>query len=118
MARESPAQKIARISRVVHAWEAHAAHTVFSRKTLSQFRSAVQPSYDARAEIDRLQRQLSEAINRRTAADERSLRLLRSVVFAVLGHPDHAEDSVLYGSMGYVRRSARRRKPRRQRRKR
>jgi hypothetical protein len=115
MARQSPAQTIARISKVAHAWEAHAADTVFYRKTLSQFRSAIQPSYDARAEIEQLQRQLAEAIDRRTAADERSMRLMQGVVFAVLGHPDHAEDSVLYAAMGYVRRSARRRKPRRQR---
>jgi hypothetical protein len=43
------------------------------------------------------------------------MRLLRGVVFAVLGHPEHAEDGALYAAMGYVRRSARRRKPRLQR---
>ena len=115
MARESPAEKIARISKVSHAWEAFAADTVFFGKTLSQFRSAVQPSYDTRAEIAQLQRQLAEAINRRTVADEQSMQLLQGVVFGVLGHPDHAEDSALYAALGYVRKSTRRRKPRRQR---
>jgi hypothetical protein len=115
MARESPTQKIARITKVAHAWQTHAADTAFYRKTLAEFRSSVQPSYDARVEIDQLQRQLAEAIKRRAAADDRSMRLLRGVVFAVLGHPDHAEDSALYAAMGYVRSSARRPKPRRQR---
>jgi hypothetical protein len=34
----------------------------------------MQLSYDAPAEIDQLQRQLAEVINRRTTADERSMR--------------------------------------------
>jgi hypothetical protein len=113
MARQSPAQKIAWITKVSNAWEALAADTVFYGKTLAEFRSAVQPSYDARADIARLQGELAEAIRRRTRADERSIRLLRGIVFGVLADPDHDDDGPLYAAMGYVIRGARRRKPRR-----
>jgi hypothetical protein len=53
MARESPAQKIARITRVMNAWAKHAPPSSFHNGTLSEFKSAVQPSYDTRAEIAR-----------------------------------------------------------------
>ncbi len=35
------------------------------------------------------------------------MRLVKNVVFGVVGDPDHTEDGALYSAMKYVRKSAR-----------
>src|SRR5438045_2787111 len=89
MARESPADKAARIDRITRAWQAFAPARSFHSLTLAKFKAAVRPSHKARAEIEDLQRRLRHALERREAADRKSLRLAQNVVFAVQGDPDH-----------------------------
>ncbi|MEJ1962526.1 MAG: hypothetical protein WDO56_13675 [Gammaproteobacteria bacterium] len=108
MARESPAQKIARIRKVTAAWQALGAGSVFFGHTLAQFKKAVRPSHSARAEIADLEGRLSRAIKRRDVADARSLGLMQGVVEGVKGDPRHGHNGALYSAMGYVRKSARR----------
>jgi hypothetical protein len=110
MARESPADKLKRMVRVTGAWEKMSPRSTFYGRTLPEFKRAIQPSHDARAEIVDLQKRLRAAIRRRDAADATSLDLVHGVVAGVRGDPEHSEDGALYAAMGYVRRSARRKR--------
>lgn len=110
MARKSPADKLALIRKVISAWGDLAPDAVFHGLTLHQFRKAALPSLRAHREIEVLKRRLRRAIERRNAADARTMRLVRGIVFGVIGHEDHGEDSALYAAMGYVRKGARRKR--------
>jgi hypothetical protein len=112
MARKSPAEKIAELGKATRAWEAHAPHDKFYALSLAEFRNVIRPSFETREQIADLNRQLGEAILRRNMADRKSMRILRGVAYAVMGDPDHGPDGMLYGAMGYVRASARRKRRR------
>jgi hypothetical protein len=116
MARKSPAEKLQDLLRVSRAWQTLRPARSFFGLTLARFKQAIQPSLDARAEIEDLQHRLRIAIRKRNAADVRSFRALRGVVYAVQGDPAEGGDGELYVAMGYVRWSARGRPRRRARR--
>src|SRR4051812_250488 len=116
MARKSPAEKLQDLLRVRAAWEVLRPARSFFGRTLEQFKQAIQPSLDARAEIEDLQQRLRIAIRRRNAADVQSFKLLRGVVCAVRGDPAEGGDGELHMAMGYVPWSARGRPRRRKRR--
>ena len=113
MARKSPAQKLAAIRKVIDAWERIAPDDSFYGFTLASFKAFAQPSLEARDEIDDLQKSTRIAIKRREASDSRVMRKLRGVVYGVQGDPKHTQDGELYEAMGYVRKSARRKRGRR-----
>jgi hypothetical protein len=117
VARKSPAEKLDFMRNVARAWEVLRPHRSFFGHTLARFKDALQPSLDARTEIADLQQRLRIAIKKRDAADRRSFRILRGVIFAVQGDSDEGGDGELYEAMGYVpwrfRGRPRRRKTRR-----
>jgi hypothetical protein len=115
MARKSPAEKLQDLLRVSRAWSTLRPTRSFFGLTLARFKQAIQPSLDARAEIEDLQHRLRIAIRQRNAADVRSFRTLRGVVYAVQGDPAEGGDGELYVAMGYVPWSARGRPRRRAR---
>lgn len=51
---------LATITRMVNAWEKHAPDETFAGMTLQQFREAVQPSFDAHAEVALLEWKLAQ----------------------------------------------------------
>lgn len=112
----SPAEKLKTLLRVTGAWERLRPLKSFFGKSLEQFKQAIQLSLDARAEIEDLKQRLRIAIRARDAADVRSFRLLRGVVYAVQGDPAEGGDGELYVAMGYVPWRARGRPRRRRRR--
>ena len=116
MARLSPAQKLEVLQRVTRAWERLRPHRSFFGLTLEQFRQAIQPSLDARKEIEDLDKRRRIAVRKRNAADVRSFRVQRGVVYAVQGDPAEGGDGELYMAMGYVPWFARGRPRRRTRR--
>ncbi|MEN9575804.1 MAG: hypothetical protein RL514_3659, partial [Verrucomicrobiota bacterium] len=67
----------------------------------------VKPSADARTEIERLDKLMSAAINRRDDADKVSHEANQKVVNGVKGDPNFGDDCDLYEAMGYVRKSER-----------
>lgn len=89
------------------AWENEAAEVLFGGMTLAQYKTKVKPSADTRAEVDRLEKLLTAAINRREEADKASKITNQLVVNGVKGDPNFGEDSDLYEAMGYVRKSER-----------
>ncbi len=113
MARLSPADKFSRLVTVTGAWQRLRPNRSFSGLTLAQFKQAIQPSLDTRAEIADLQKRLRIAIKGRDHADRYSLEIRERVVFAVMGDPAEGSDGELYAAMGYVRMSARGKRRRR-----
>jgi hypothetical protein len=116
MARTSPAEKLTRIRAVLAAWLRLGRRDSFWGMTLTQFRAAVQPSIDAREEIEDLQQRLRVAIRKRNAADAHTFKLISGVGAAVRGNPNHGMNSALYEAMGFTREATRVRNIRRGRR--
>ena len=67
----------------------------------------MKPSLDARERISELERQLDAERIVRDNADVVSVEATLSVVSSVKGASGYGEDSVLYASFGYVRKSDR-----------
>lgn len=95
------------IKDITTAWENEAAEASFGGMTLAQYKAKVKPSADARAEVDRLDKLMTAAINRREDADRVSNETNQLVVNGVKGDPNFGEDCDLYEAMGYVRKSER-----------
>jgi hypothetical protein len=104
---EAPTTNAAKIQNVITAWDTLAKTSSFSGMTLDEFQAAVKPSFDRRKEIAAIEDQFTSLINQRNDADEVSLEKCNLVVNAVKGDPAFGEDSALYESMGYVRKSER-----------
>ena len=105
--RRAPKEVEKYITDATNAWATLRPGKTFSGLTLEQFKEAVKPSHDARAEISDLEGRMQAALARRDEADTESAVLVRRVVNAVKGDPDEGEDGELYAAMGYVRRSVR-----------
>jgi len=105
--RRAPKEVHKYITDVVHAWQTLRPGKTFSGLTLEQFKDAVKPSTEVRAELADLEGRMQAAIARRDDADTAAAILVRRIVNAVKGDPDEGEDGELYAAMGYVRRSDR-----------
>lgn len=110
MARKSPAEKIQRIRKVIQTWEEMAPGSVFYGMTLKQFKKKVRPCETLREGIADLRRRLSDDTDRRNDADDTAMQLLEGISNGVQGDPKFGRDSLLYGRLGYVRKSARRKR--------
>ncbi len=103
-----PQETAERLNRLADAWENLAKDKVFGGMTLTQFRTAIKPSFDARAKIDTLNHELLVAQDERDDADKTSQAKAQLVVNGVNGDVEFGPDSALYEAMGYVRKSERR----------
>jgi hypothetical protein len=107
MPKVTPKKTEDKIKQTADVWEQLASAKSFGGMTLPQFKAAVAPSLDARALIDQLQNQLTQAINQREDADNLSLAKMQLVVNGVLADPAEGPDGSLYEAMGYTRKSER-----------
>ena len=96
-----------RLASVLKAWKDLRPAKSFAGMTLAQFTTKVQPSLDARVQIDTLDNQMTAAMDERDIADVETNKQLLLVVNAVKGDPAEGEDGELYDAMGYVRKSER-----------
>ena len=103
----SPSVIEQKINTTAGAWENLRAAKSFAGLTLAQFKAAVQPSLDARAEVLNLENQLAEARANRDAKDQASFDAITKVVNAVVGDTTEGEDSPFYEALGYIRKSQR-----------
>lgn len=103
----NPKENGAKIAAVLKAWEDLRPTKSFAGMTLEQFTAKVQPSLDARAEIDTLDNKLIAAADQRDDADKESMKQVTLVVNAVKGDVTEGEDGELYEAMGYIRKSER-----------
>ena len=103
----NPQQIAGDTNKIINAWSTLAPNASFGGLTLAQYKAKVQPSFDARAQIDNLDAQLTAATDDRDNADVTTTATNQLIVNAVKGDPNYGDDSDLYDAMGYVRRSAR-----------
>jgi hypothetical protein len=92
---------------IINAWTTLAPAASFGGMTLAQYKTKVQPSFDARTTIDGLNAQLTAATDNRDNADAVTSDANQKVVNGVKGDPNYGDDSNLYDAMGYVRKSER-----------
>jgi len=96
-----------KINAVTAGWTENASGATFGNLTVAQFKLTVKPSVDARATIADLELQLAAARVARDNADVATLAAILNVVSSVKGDPHYGENSALYSSFGYVRKSER-----------
>ncbi len=89
------------------AWRQASPGAVIAGMTLAEFEAATAEPLATRQEIERLNILLNSARTKRDIADVAARDLLEVVVSGVKGTPEFGADSVLYGLLGYVRRSER-----------
>lgn len=96
-----------KIANVLKAWKDVCPAKSFAGMTLAQFTTKVQPSLDARTQLDTLEDQRIAVETDRDNADVESLKQVNLLVNAVKGDPTEGEDGELYAAFGYVRKSDR-----------
>ena len=101
----SPANTGAKIQNIITAWKTLAPAASFDGSTLAQFEAEMQPSFDARDEIGEKEAEMTAVINQRNDADKTSLAKCDRVVKSVVADKNFGDDSALYETMGYVRKS-------------
>lgn len=101
-------RKVNKLNRVSMAWATLAPATTFGGMTLAQFKARVQPTADLQDKLLSLASESTDTEKRLETSAEDSNAAALLVVNAVKGDSDHGEDSPLYASMGYVRKSDRR----------
>ena len=94
-------------TKIINAWSTLAPTATFSGMTLAQYKAKVQPTFDTRTTLDTLAAQTTSAQDARDTADTVTAQVNQLVVNAVKGDPAQGENSDLYETMGYVRKSAR-----------
>ena len=104
---DSPKAVIEKLNTIVDAWEKLRPAKKFGGMTLEEFKAGIKPSYDSRKEISDLEKEIIDKTNQRDDADDNSEDLAQLVVNGVKGDPEEGEDSTLYETMGYVRKSER-----------
>lgn len=98
----SPKEIELKINKVLNGWQTLAPGKSFGGMTLAQFQAAVQPSLDARRNIDTLEDQLKQEMANRDAADDVAMERMQQVANGVLADPTEGPDSALYESFGYT----------------
>lgn len=92
---------------IINAWTTLAPAASFGGMTLAQYKTKVQPSFDARTQLETLDAQMTAAQNTRDDSDVATSDANSKVIKGVVGDPNFGDDSNLYEAMGYVRKSER-----------
>ena len=92
---------------IINAWTTLAPAASFGGMTLAQYKAKVQPSFDARTQLDTIEAQKTAALDTRDDADGVTSDTNQKVIKGVVGDPNYGDDSNLYEAMGYVRKSER-----------
>jgi len=89
------------------AWIKYAETATFGGLTEKDYEAKVKRSYDLRAQIADLEKQRSQLIRDRDAADAATGKTNAAVIKGIVGDVNYGDDSDLYGACGYVRKSDR-----------
>lgn len=90
---------------IINAWTTIAPTAIFAGMTLEQYKAKVKPSFDARVVIQTLADQMIAAVNIRSDVDVVTADENQKVVKSVVGDVSFGDDSNLYETMGYKRKS-------------
>jgi hypothetical protein len=103
----SPKENIAKLQQILKAWEEQASGKKFGGMSLEEFRVIVNRCLAARARIDALEQQMTQAITERENADNDGLAAANLIVNGVRADPTEGADGALIEGMGYKRTSER-----------
>jgi len=98
--------------RIADAWERHYPRKIFSGLTLEAFRQILAPCRAVRKELADIAQRAKILRFRFRNVDREARPAIQRVVHSVRGDPDVGEDSPMYGSMGYVPKSKRKKRRR------
>ncbi len=104
---DAPKKIAASTQAIIDAWGELAPAATFDGMTLTQYKAAVQPSFDSRQKITDLETDLEGEQVNRDQVDVTTTATNAAVVKAVVADKNYGDDSALYERMGYVRKSNR-----------
>ena|SRR5256885_1920744 len=104
---DSPKLTEEKLRRILNAWKTLAADKAFGGMTAEQFEAVIQPSFDARKNLDDLDNQRTHLLNTRGDADEVSMAKAAAAVAGMNADPGFGPNSSLIEACGYVRKSER-----------
>lgn len=102
-----PKERLRRLQEVMQAWQTIAPQESFAGMTLAEFEQEIAESLNARRAIEDFEVQLLKAMTERDNIDKKNLAKADLVVKGVLANANYGDNSALYSSMGYVRKSER-----------
>ena len=98
-----------KLATFLKAWKDIRPDKAFGGLSLEQFEAIVKPSQDVRARMHDLQLELKGLIALRNTSDKTTLQAISDVANSVKGDRTEGADGELYGALGYVRKSERKR---------
>jgi len=99
-----------KVETITAAWQSLAPEASFAGMTLEQFSQAMAPVLDVRKELSDLSARWISAMSRRTDVYKSASAILDRVVASVRADIAYGPDSHLWSAMGFVRKSARKRR--------
>ena len=104
---KKPIDIIGRINTLVESWRTQEPNRTFYGHTLPQFETAVQSVFEVREEGAELAKRVRANSARRKDVDVAATDLIAKIIHSVKADPQVGEDSVLYATLGYVRKADR-----------
>lgn len=104
---KSPKENEDKMIKVLNAWKTLAPEKSFGGMTVTQFEAQVKKSLAPRERLAQLDDEAKQQQALRESEDEVTTNKINLIVNGVLADPTEGDDSALYGSMGYIRKSER-----------
>jgi hypothetical protein len=104
---DSPRDNEDRLRMILNAWKTLAPDKQFGGMTAQQFETFIQPSFDARQQLEVLDDQRTNLLTARETADEASIAKANAIVAGIASHPEFGDDSALWEAVGRTRKSER-----------
>lgn len=104
---DSPKVIEEKYTRILNAWKALAADKTFGRITLEQLETQVAKSNATRERLATLEDEIKQQQANRATEDAITLQMCSVLVKNVVADSDFGDDSALYETMGYIRKSNR-----------
>jgi hypothetical protein len=92
---------------ILTGWKTLARDKVFGGMTYEQFEAFVQPSFDARQQLEVLDDQRTNLMTTRDTADDASMAKTGQIIAGIESHPEFGNNSALWEAVGRTRKSER-----------
>ncbi len=104
---KKPVDIVGRVNALVETWRTQEPDRTFYGHTLPQFETAVQPVFAVREEGAELAKRVRANAAKRKDVDVAAGDLVVNIIHSVKADPQMGEDSVMYATLGYVRKGDR-----------
>jgi len=99
-----------KVEAITNAWKLNAPNATFAGMTFQDFIQAIAPFLKVRQDLIELTTRVATLKAQRAAAEKSASVILDRVVAGVRADVEHGPDSPLWAAMGFVRKSARKRR--------